>query len=108
MAYLGHLDLLARWLYRDLGTTEANVLVGLISAVVDNIPVMYSVLVEKAEWLLVTLTAGTGGYLSIGSASDIALRGLDTSSRHLLWIPDIAAGYFAAVFLHLLLYRGAS
>ena len=54
---------------------------GLISAVVDNIPIMFAVLTMNPEmshgqWLLVTLTAGVGGsLLSIGSAAGVALMG---------------------------------
>ena len=61
--------------YVDLGPTTANVLVGILSAIVDNIPVMFAVLTMQpdmslGQWLLVTLTAGVGGsLLSIGSAA---------------------------------------
>ena len=56
-------------------------MIGLLSAVVDNIPVMFAVLTMRPEmshgqWLLVTLTAGVGGsLLSIGSAAGVALMG---------------------------------
>ena len=62
-----------------LGATYANVLVGILSAIVDNIPVMYAVLtmfplMDTGQWLLATLTAGVGGsMLSIGSAAGVAL-----------------------------------
>jgi len=62
-------------MYIDLGATTANVLVGILSAIVDNIPVMFAVLImnpemSQGQWLLTTLTAGTGGsMLSIGSAA---------------------------------------
>jgi Na+/H+ antiporter NhaD/arsenite permease-like protein len=66
--------------YGDLGPTTANILVGLISAIVDNIPVMFAALsmmpdMSTGQWLLVTLTAGVGGsLLSIGSAAGVAVN----------------------------------
>ena len=68
-------------MYVDLGPTTANILVGILSAVIDNIPVMFAVLTMQpdmplGQWLLVTLTAGVGGsMLSIGSAAGVALMG---------------------------------
>jgi hypothetical protein len=37
------------YLYGDLGATGANVLVGLVSALVDNIPVIYAILSVDPE-----------------------------------------------------------
>ncbi|HEX5647520.1 MAG TPA: sodium:proton antiporter NhaD, partial [Nitrospira sp.] len=58
---LGYLAALSDVLYKDLGATTANILVGILSAVVDNIPVMFAVLsmnpdMSIGQWLLVTLT----------------------------------------------------
>lgn len=70
----------------------ANSLVGVLSAIVDNIPVMFAVLTMNPEmtlgnWLLVTLTAGVGGsLLSVGSAAGVALMGLRTVNIHSLGI----------------------
>ena len=55
--------LMSQALYEGLGPTAANVLVGVLSAVVDNVPVMFAVLsmnpaMSEGQWLLVTLTAG--------------------------------------------------
>ena len=58
-----------------------NIAVGVLSAVVDNIPVMFAVLtmepsMDAGQWLLVTLTAGVGGsLLSVGSAAGVPLMG---------------------------------
>ncbi len=111
LSYIGYLELLSSYFYGDLGPTTANVLVGLLSALVDNIPVMVAVLemnpqMDRLQWLLVTLTAGVGGSLfSIGSAAGIALmgqaRGQYTFFVHLRWTPAIAAGYAASIWLHL-------
>jgi Na+/H+ antiporter NhaD/arsenite permease-like protein len=112
---LGYLALASRVLYEGLGSTSANVLVGLLSAVVDNVPVMFAVLsmnptMPRGEWLLVTLTAGVGGsLLSFGSAAGVALmgqaRGAYTFMSHLRWSWAIALGYVASIAVHLLLNR---
>jgi Na+/H+ antiporter NhaD/arsenite permease-like protein len=116
LGLLGYLSVLSHALYGDLGATAANVLIGLGSAVLDNIPLMYAVLTMQpdmplGQWLLITLTAGVGGsLLSIGSAAGVALmghaRGLYTFASHLRWAPAVALGYAAAIAVHLLLNRG--
>jgi len=110
---LGYLATLSDFLYGDLGATTANILVGLLSAVIDNIPVMFTVLsmnpeMSLGQWLLVTLTAGVGGsLLSIGSAAGVALmgqaRGIYTFSTHLKWTWAIALGYAASIAVHLVM-----
>jgi Na+/H+ antiporter NhaD/arsenite permease-like protein len=83
-----------------------------VSAVIDNIPVMFAVLsidpeMSKGQWLLVTLTAGVGGsLLSIGSAAGVALmgqaRGSYTFFAHLKWIWAIGFGFAASIWVHFL------
>ena len=112
---LGYLERFSRFFYLGLGPTAANVLVGLLSAVVDNVPVMFAVLtmrpdMSEGQWLLVTLTAGVGGsLLSLGSAAGVALmgqaRGVYTFMAHLKWTWAIALGYAASIGAHLLLNR---
>jgi Na+/H+ antiporter NhaD/arsenite permease-like protein len=108
---VGYLALISQVLYGSLGPMVANILVGLLSAVIDNVPVMFAVLqmspdMSQGQWLLVTLTAGVGGsLLSIGSAAGVALmgqaRGIYTFGAHLRWIWAIALGYVASVATHL-------
>ena len=108
---LGYLALVSEHIYVGLGATWANVLVGVLSAIVDNIPVMFAVLtmnpdMSLAQWLLVTLTAGVGGsLLSIGSAAGVALmgqaRGIYTFFAHLKWSWAVALGYGASIWVHL-------
>ena len=86
-------------------------IIGALSAIVDNIPLMFAVLtmdpqMSDGQWLLITLTAGTGGsMLSIGSAAGVALmgqaKGVYTFSAHLKWTWAIALGYVAAIAAHL-------
>ena len=109
---LGYLGMLSEAMYTGLGATWANILVGIASAIVDNIPVMYAVLtmqpeMSQGQWLLVTLTAGVGGsMLSIGSAAGVALmgqaRGIYTFFAHLRWSWAIGLGYAASIWVHFL------
>ena len=84
---LGYLDALSTAAYTHLGPDVANICLGLLSAVIDNIPMMYAVLsteplMTQPEWLLVTLTAGVGGsLLSIGSAAGVGLMAGTDPSR---------------------------
>ncbi len=113
LGLVGYLGLLSQSLYGSMGATSANVMIGIISAIVDNIPVMFAVLnmhpeMSVGQWLLVTLTAGVGGsLLSIGSAAGVALmgqsNGLYTFVGHLKWMPVIALGYAASIATHLML-----
>ncbi len=108
---LGYLAGLSTLMYAGLGPTTANVLVGVLSAVVDNIPVMFAVLtmnpdMSHGQWLLVTLTAGVGGsLLSVGSAAGVALmgqaRGVYTFMAHLKWTWAVLLGYAASIGMHL-------
>ena len=116
LGFIGYLTLASEVMYSQWGATQANVAVGIISAVVDNIPVMFAVLtmqpaMSEGQWLLVTLTAGVGGsMLSIGSAAGVALmgqaQGKYTFFSHLRWTPVIAAGYGASILVHIWLNEG--
>ena len=108
---IGYLALGSELMYVDMGPTNANILVGVLSAIIDNIPVMFAVLammpsMDLGQWLLVTLTAGVGGsMLSIGSAAGVAVmgqaRGIYTFFAHIKWIWAIALGYAASIWVHL-------
>ena len=116
LGVLGYLAMASDFLYTDLGSTTANIIIGVLSAVVDNIPLMFAVLtmdpvMSDGEWLLITLTAGTGGsLLSIGSAAGVALMGLARGSytfgSHLKWTWAVGLGYVAAIGAHLVINAG--
>jgi NhaD family Na+/H+ antiporter len=113
LGFLGYLGMASELMYTGWGATNANIAVGVLSAIVDNIPVMFAVLtmnpdMSTGQWLLVTLTAGVGGsLLSIGSAAGVALmgqaRGQYTFFGHLKWTPAIAAGYAASIVAHMVI-----
>jgi len=107
LQYIGYLAMASESMYGTLGPTTANIIIGVLSAIVDNIPVMYAVLKMSPEmgldqWLLITLTCGVGGsLLSVGSAAGVAVMGVDrkyyTFMSHLKWAPVIALGYIASI-----------
>ena len=113
LGFIGYLSSVSQIMYQGWGATAANTMVGVLSAIVDNIPVMFAVLtmapeMSQGQWLLVTLTAGVGGsMLSIGSAAGVALmgqaRGHYTFFGHLKWAPAIALGYAASIYAHFLI-----
>ncbi len=113
LGVIGYLGLMSKALYVGLGPTAANTIIGLMSAIVDNIPLMFAVLtmdpaMSDGQWLLITLTAGVGGsVLSIGSAAGVALMGLGkehyTFFKHLKWTWAVALGYFASIWVHMLI-----
>jgi Na+/H+ antiporter NhaD/arsenite permease-like protein len=116
LGVLGYLALASDVLYVGFGPTVANVVIGVLSAIVDNIPLMYAVLLmdpsmSDGQWLLITLTCGVGGsLLSIGSAAGVALmgqaRGVYTFASHLKWSWAIAVGYVASILTHLWVNAG--
>ena len=111
LGVLGYLALASEVLYVGLGPMAANIIIGALSAVVDNIPLMFAVLtmdpaMSHGHWLLITLTCGVGGsILSIGSAAGVALmgqaRGVYTFMAHLRWAWAVGLGYAAAILTHL-------
>ena len=108
---VGLLALASEQLYAGWGHTWANVTMGTLSAIVDNIPIMYGVLqmnppMDHGQWLLITLTAGVGGsMLSVGSAAGVALMGVSkgyyTFMGHLRWAWAVALGYALSILTHL-------
>ena len=113
LGFIGYLAMVSELLYTNWDPTYANILVGVLSAIVDNIPVVFAVLsmnpdMDLSQWLLVSMTAGVGGsLLSIGSASGVALMGQTKGKYsfigHLKWSWAIALGYILSVMVHLLI-----
>jgi Na+/H+ antiporter NhaD/arsenite permease-like protein len=117
LAAMGYLRVASGAMYGQLGATPANILVGVLSALVENVPMMFTVLgmrpeMDLGQWLLVTLTTGAGGsLLSIGSAAGVAVmgqaRGAYTFRAHLKWAWAIALGYAAGIWVHFTVNAGA-
>lgn len=110
---IGYLADVSHLLYDGFGATNANIVAGVLSAIVDNIPVMFAILTMNPEmdvfqWLLVTMTAGVGGsLLSVGSAAGVALmgqsKGMYSFFSHMKWSWAIALGYVASIYAHFLI-----
>ena len=94
-------------IYGLVGPTMANVGVGFLSAIVDNVPVMSAILksspeMDLAQWMLVTMTAGIGGSLiSFGSAAGVGvmgrLHGIYTFGAHMKHSWTILVGYIISI-----------
>jgi Na+/H+ antiporter NhaD/arsenite permease-like protein len=106
--FLGFLEYIHE-LYGMVGATAANVGVGFLSAVVDNVPVMSAILKSSPsmgidQWMLVTMTAGIGGSLiSFGSAAGVGvmgkLRGIYTFGAHMKHAWTILVGYLISIVI---------
>ncbi len=106
--FLGFLEYVHE-LYGTIGSTAANVGVGFLSAIVDNVPVMSAILkaspnMDIAQWMLVTMTAGIGGSLiSFGSAAGVGvmgkLRGIYTFGSHMKHSWTILVGYIISIII---------
>lgn len=109
----GTLEQLAAWLDRAVPNRDVvAVVIGLVSAVVDNVPLvaagieMYSMPVDDRFWMLLAYCAGTGGScLIIGSAAGVAAMGLE--HINFVWYttriaPLALLGYLAGVGMFLL------
>lgn len=110
LSFLGYLDAIAHFLYGQNHPTNANIIIGLSSAFIDNGTLMFAVLnmhpnLPPGQWLLLTLTLGAGGsLLAIGSAPGVGLLGQIkegyTFGYHMRWMPVILLGYIASIFVH--------
>lgn len=102
-------------LYTVFDSTQVNIGVGILSAFVDNVPVMSAVLkanphIDMQQWMLVTMTAGIGGSLiSFGSAAGVGvmgkLKGIYTFSSHLKLAWTIFIGYVVSIAIWYIQFR---
>jgi Na+/H+ antiporter NhaD/arsenite permease-like protein len=113
------LETLAKWLDQHIGRQDAIViLLGLLSAIVDNVPLvaasmgMYDLTQYPTDsflWEFIAYCAGTGGsILIIGSAAGVAAMGLE--QIHFFWyvkrISGLALlGYFGGAAVYIMQYR---
>ena len=113
----GLLGDLAAWLDRTVPNRDVvAVVIGLVSAVVDNVPLvaagieMYTMPIDDRFWMLLAYCAGTGGScLIIGSAAGVAAMGLERIN--FVWYatriaPLALLGYLAGVGMFLLQHAG--
>lgn len=104
--FIGFLEYAAK-LYEMFNPTVVNIGVGFLSAIVDNVPVMSAVLkanpiLDQAQWMLVTMTAGIGGSLiSFGSAAGVGVMGkmpgIYTFASHIRLAWTVLVGYIVSL-----------
>jgi Na+/H+ antiporter NhaD/arsenite permease-like protein len=113
----GHLELFATLLDDTFGNIYIiNILIGLLSAVVDNVPLVAGAMgmyplstypVDHKFWELLAYCAGTGGSaLIIGSAAGVAIMGILKIDfiwylKKVSWLAVL--GYFAGVLVYYLM-----
>jgi Na+/H+ antiporter NhaD/arsenite permease-like protein len=130
----GHLALVSQWLDSSFSNAYIpNVLIGLLSAIVDNVPlvagamgmhpavspdaiaaatnsgVMANYVVDGTFWDLLAYCAGTGGsILIIGSAAGVAVMGLERI-EFMWYMKKISLlaliGYLSGVLTYFLMFR---
>ena len=108
LSYIGYIGMVAR-VYDYVDPFWVNIMVGIVSAIIDNVPLMFAVLkanptMDPAQWMLVTMTAGIGGSLiSFGSAAGVGvmgrLRGVYTFHSHMKYAWAVAAGYIVSIVI---------
>ncbi|WP_367391412.1 sodium:proton antiporter NhaD [Lewinella sp. LCG006] len=116
----GHLGQLATAMNEEIGNIYLiNVLIGLLSSVVDNVPLvagamgMYPLSVYPTDatfWEFLAYCAGTGGSaLIIGSAAGVAIMGILKIDflwyfKKITWLALL--GYFSGALVYYLLHAG--
>ncbi|MDD5181225.1 MAG: sodium:proton antiporter NhaD [Gallionellaceae bacterium] len=103
--YVGWLSYISR-LFEALSPTTVNVLLGVISGILDNVPVEAAALMSNpqlnsSQWALNALMVGIGGSLTvIGSAAGVMVMSIDKSysfGTHLKYLPAILANFFVSL-----------
>jgi Na+/H+ antiporter NhaD/arsenite permease-like protein len=103
--HVGWLSYISR-LFEVLSPTTVNVALGVISGVLDNVPVEAAALMSSpqlsgSQWALNALMVGIGGSLTvIGSAAGIMVMSIDKSysfGTHLKFLPAILTNFFVSL-----------
>ena len=103
--HVGWLSYISR-LFGALSPTTVNVLLGVISGVLDNVPVeaaalMSSPQLSNAQWALNAMMVGIGGSLTvIGSAAGVMVMSIDKSysfGTHMKFLPAILTNFFVSL-----------
>lgn len=113
------LEMLADWLDRAVGRQDVIVLLlGLLSAIVDNVPMVAAAMgmyplsqypTDSFLWEFMAYCAGTGGsILIIGSAAGVAAMGIEKIQfiwymRRIAWLAML--GYFAGAAVYVVQFR---
>ena len=99
LRYISHL-------FEAISPTWVNIILGVISGVLDNVPVEAAALMSNPnlsldQWALNALMVGIGGSLTvIGSAAGVMVMSIDKSytfGKHLQFLPAILVNFFASL-----------
>jgi Na+/H+ antiporter NhaD/arsenite permease-like protein len=105
LSHVGWLTYISR-LFEILSPTAVNVILGVISGVLDNVPVeaaslMSNPQLDNSQWALNALMVGIGGsFTVIGSAAGVMVMSLDKSysfGTHLKFMPAILTNYLVSL-----------
>ncbi len=103
--HVGWLTYISR-LFEVLSPTTVNIALGVISGVLDNVPVEAAALMSdpqltSSQWALNALMVGIGGSLTvIGSAAGVMVMSIDKSysfGTHLKFLPAILTNFFVSL-----------
>jgi len=103
--HVGWLTYISR-LFELLSPTGVNVLLGVISGVLDNVPVEAAALMSEpnmsqSQWALNALMVGIGGSLTvIGSAAGVMVMSIDKSysfGAHLRFLPALLTNFLVSL-----------
>ena len=103
--HVGWLSYISR-LFETISPITVNVLLGVLSGILDNVPVEAAVLMSNpqlstSQWALNALMVGIGGSLTvIGSAAGIMVMSLDKSysfGTHLKFLPAILTNFLVSL-----------
>ena len=98
----------------DLGSIPSFILIGFLSAIIDNVPIvaasmgMYDLPMDHEVWHFIAYSAGTGGsMLVIGSAAGVAAMGMLKIDfiwyfKKISWLAVI--GYFAGAATYFVMH----
>jgi len=93
-------------LFEQFSPTTVNMLLGVISGILDNVPVEAAALMANpqlnaSQWALNVLVVGIGGSLTvIGSAAGVMVMSIDKNysySTHLKFLPAILTNFFVSL-----------
>lgn len=99
LSYISHL-------FEVLSPTTVNIALGVISGILDNVPVEAAALMSDpalsdSQWALNALMVGIGGSLTvIGSAAGVMVMSIDKSysfATHLKFLPAILVNFFVSL-----------
>lgn len=95
-------------LFDYFSPTSVNAMLGVISGIMDNVPVEAAALManptlEPSQWALNALMVGIGGSLTVvGSAAGVMAMSLDktyTFATHLRFLPAILVNFFGSLLI---------